>query len=164
MTQTEKDALNSVYSRMYESALQLDAALNSGGYECDWGWYNHGIDPNTGDVVPYPVPVFTVYGVGGIAITPEGSVFDSRLSKIKLMSMNPETVFSGRRAEVYDMENGETVVFSSGDDVKTFISRLFLTPSDDFRVCVYMPGAVSFNEFRSLLAEFAVREEETDEE
>ena len=98
MTQTEKDALESVYSKLYESALQLDAALNSGGYECDWGWYNHGVDPNT------------------------------------------------------------------GDDVKTFISRLFLTASDDFRVCVYMPGAVSFNEFRALLAEFAVREEETDEE
>ena len=78
MTQTEKDALESVYSKLYESALQLDAALNSGGYECDWGWYNHGVDPNTGDVVPYPVPVFTVYGVGGIAITPEGSMTDSR--------------------------------------------------------------------------------------
>ena len=164
MTQTEKEVLTNVYSSLYDSALRLDAALNSGGYECDWGWYNHGIDPLTGDVVPYPVPVFKIYGVGGIAITPDGSIFDARLSKIRLMSMNPETVFSSRRAEVYDMENGENVIFTGEDDAKTFVSKLFLTPSDDFRVCVFMPGAVSFNEFRALLAEFAAKEEEPDEE
>jgi streptogramin lyase len=164
MTQTEKETLERVYSELYSSALQLDAALNSGGFESDWGWYNHGVDPCTGDVVPYPVPVFRICRVGGLAITPEGSVFDARLTKIKLMSMNPETVFSGRRAEVYDMENGETRVFSSGDDVKTFISKIFLIPSDDFRVCIYMPGAATFNEFRALLAEFSVREEENGEE
>ena len=164
MTQADKETLERIYSYLYDSALQLEAALNSGGYECDWGWYNRGIDPQTGDIIPYPVPVFKIYGIGGIAITPEGSEFDARLNKIKLMSMNPETVFSGRRAEVYDMENSAETVFSSGDDVKTFVSKLFLTPSDDFRVCIYMPGVVSFNEFRALLAEFAVKEEETCED
>jgi len=163
MTAEERESLNRIYSHLYSSALELESALNSGGYECDWGWYNHGTD-STGDVVPYPVPVFKVYGVGGIAVTPDGSYFDSALTKGKLMSLNLESVFTRHRCEVYDTENGSSRVFGPDDDVKTFLSKVFLTPSDSFRVCVYLPGAVSFNEFRTLLAQFAVKEDEEDEE
>lgn len=164
MTETEKEVLAGVYSALYGSALELEASLNSGGYECDWSWQNYGIDAENKDVVPYPVPVFCIYGVGGIAITPEGGVFDARLDKIKLMSLNIDAVFAGRRAEIYDTESGGELVYGPGCDIKSVVSKVFLTPSDSFRVCVYFPGAVSYNDFRELIAEFSVKEEENDEE
>lgn len=164
MTETEKEVLTNVYSSLYESALELEASLNSGGYECDWSWQNYGIDTESKDVVPYPVPVFRVYGVGGIAVTPEGGVFDAKLDKIKLMSLNIDAVFAGRRAEIYDTESGGGMIYGPGDDIKSVVSKVFLTSSDSFRVCVYFPGAVSYNDFRGLIAEFSVKEEEDDEE
>ena len=163
MTEAEKDVLDKIYSQLYSSALTLDAELNSGGFECDWGWYNYGLNDTDDDVCPFPVPVFKVYGAGGIALLPEGSVFDARLSKKDLMSLDMRSVFGGRRVEIYDTESGDTLVCGKDDGVDSFITRVFLTPSDSFRVRVYFPGAVSFNDFRTLLAAFAVKEDENEE-